>query len=150
MPIHTVEYPSNDPNVSSADVLRKAGPLIQVVVSLPVFPGAAQAAAGQQVQPQQVFALIDTGASDSAIDEQLATNLQLPIIDRQTLGGVAGPKVHNVYMGQIEDTNMKRASRGRFAGVTLQQHFSVILGREFLQNTVFIYDGATGRIQLMA
>lgn len=39
---------------------------------------------------QGIQALVDTGASESCIDSLLATQLNLPIVDRRTVSGVHG------------------------------------------------------------
>lgn len=43
-----------------------------------------------QTPTQLVDALIDTGAGDSCIDETLAQQLQLPLIDQQQGSGIGG------------------------------------------------------------
>ena len=149
MTIFTVLYESNNPQIPPAELLRRVGPTIRALVSLPELPGTPSQTGGKQPPPvQQVGALIDTGAFDSCIDEHLATGLQLPIIDRQTVSGVHGPEERNVYLGQINVPDLRRSRRGRFVGLTLADHHHVILGREFLRGVIFIYDGETGRVQL--
>jgi len=49
----------------------------------------------------QVPALIDTGASQSCIDKQLAETLQLPIVDEQQISGVSGLDKVNMHLAHI-------------------------------------------------
>ena len=46
-------------------------------------------------------ALVDTGASQSCIDNRIAQSLELPVVDKMTISGVGGPKEHNMYLAQI-------------------------------------------------
>jgi hypothetical protein len=43
-------------------------------------------------------ALVDTGATESCIDSALAMQLNLPVVDRQTISGVHGPKEVNLHL----------------------------------------------------
>lgn len=147
MPILTIEYPSS-PHVRAADALRQLGPSLPVLVRLPQIPGAPGPSEDQPPQPRQVSALIDTGAFDSCIDEQVASSLQLPIIDRQRVSGVAGRREHNVFLAQVDVPAVNKSRRGRFVGVTLGPQHHAILGREFLHGMLLIYDGENGRVQL--
>lgn len=99
-----------------------------------------------------VRALIDTGATQSCIDEELAKKLNLPIVDVITIAGVNGPNDHNLYAAEIVIPNLHYGQYGRFAGVHLTaggQHQQVLLGRSFLFNTALIYDGCRGQVTLV-
>src|SRR6266404_5701600 len=50
---------------------------------------------------KNIDALVDTGASESCIDNLLAVELGLPIIDRQPISGIAGTHVVNMYLAQF-------------------------------------------------
>lgn len=101
---------------------------------------------------ESVFALIDTGATESCIDDQLAKKLGLPIIDKQPCAGAGGTTTLEVYMAMIEIPSIRFRQYGRFMGVHLaaggQQH-AVLLGRTLLQDMVMIYDGERGSVVLM-
>jgi len=76
-------------NLSPSQLLPMNGPTIEVFVGRANPPDES----GQFTQPEQATpALIDTGATDSCIDEDFAKTLGLPIIDVRTVGGVAGKK----------------------------------------------------------
>jgi hypothetical protein len=126
-------------------LLVRFGPSIEVVVSTLVDPN--------QPQPEghATHALIDTGATQSCIDIQLAESLGLPIVDEITLGGAAGAKRHDVYAARVTIPSLEIAQFGPFAGVDLEggeQAHRVLLGRTFLQGTVMIYDGLRAQVTI--
>ena len=48
-----------------------------------------------------IIALVDTGATESCIDNLMAANLGLPIVDRKPIAGISGVTTANVYMAQV-------------------------------------------------
>lgn len=99
------------------------------------------------------MALVDTGASESCIDCDLAKRLGLPIIDTMQISGTDGTKTHDVYLAHINIVSLEFFQYGRFAGVRLsagQQPHGVLLGRTFLASVMLIYDGLRGQITLTA
>jgi predicted aspartyl protease len=133
------------------DLPIRIGPTVQVVVGhLDVATAGRPALANDQAS-ESVHALIDTGALESCIDDQLARKLGLPVIDRQQCSGVNGPSTHDVYMAFIDIPAIVYAQYGRFMGVHLAlggQPHHVLLGRTLLQTMVMIYDGARGSVTL--
>jgi len=99
-----------------------------------------------------VWALVDTGAGESCIDDVLARKLRLPVTDRRKIAGASGPSWHDVYMGEIYIPATGNTIIGPFTGVHLikggQQH-GVLLGRTFLNNKVMIYDGVNGTVRIV-
>lgn len=98
-----------------------------------------------------VHALVDTGATISCIDSALALKLNLPIVDRQAIGGAGGRHDVNMHLAQIRVPNLNRTIYGTFAGVSLaaggQLHVALI-GRTFLQHFALFYDGRTGTVTI--
>src|SRR5438093_12968301 len=107
MPIANCGFPpvsiirgSNPPKVlSGRDALVLKGPTTSVEIGFnpdlfhsdpAIVQQAIQSAHSQPPAQQVVEALIDTGASDSCIDEELAQQLQLPLIDHQQGSGIGG------------------------------------------------------------
>ena len=108
-------------------------------------------AARSTAPPQLVEALIDTGAMESCIDEELAKSLQLPLIDEGEASGVGGKEKFNVYLGHIRVVALNHFQYGRFLGVKLQQGsqpHKAILGRTLMQGMILIYDGKNGTCKL--
>jgi predicted aspartyl protease len=117
-----------------------------------VHVGAPTAASAPEGSPAiAVAALIDTGATESCIDEALALQLGLPLVDKINIGGVAGASLHNVFLAVVSIPSANLVQSGRFAGVHLAaggQIHRVLLGRTFLRNSILVYDGRTGRVTL--
>jgi predicted aspartyl protease len=157
-----VQVPGTDPpqTVSGRDLLIQHGPTawVEIAFNAEFFhPDGAvvqRAIANVHAQPlpsQLVPALIDTGASDSCIDEDLAQQLQLPLIDRQHGSGIGGTESFNVYLGHIRIAALGFIQYGRFMGVRLaagQQPHRALLGRTLLQGMLLVYDGRDGSVRL--
>jgi predicted aspartyl protease len=110
-----------------------------------------QSLIGAPPPPQLVEALIDTGARESCIDENLAVTLQLPLVDRVKAAGVGGGHEFNVYLGYIRIVALNQVQYGRFMGVKLRdggQPHHVLLGRTLLQGMILVYDGRDGSCRL--
>ena len=102
--------------------------------------------------PEHEFpVLVDTGASDNAIDIELAMALDLPIIGRERIAGVQGASEANTYLAQIYIPSLNHTIYEQIAGVSLlaggQRHFA-LLGRTFLQNFTMVYEGQTGAVRI--
>ena len=147
-------------NVTGRVCLISKGPTIQVEVGFdagffqldPAQRQAAITAAHAAAPgPALVEALIDTGASDCCIDEGLAQQLQLPLIDQQDGSGIGGREKFNVYLGHIRIASLALIEYGRFMGVKLTaggQSHKVLLGRTMMQAMILVYDGTTGAVKI--
>ena len=96
-------------------------------------------------------ALIDTGASESGIDAELADDLRLPVVDRQTIAGVHGAAALNLHIAQLHVPDLGYAMRGEFIGVHLTRAglpYFAIIGRDILRHLSMAYDGTTGSVTL--
>lgn len=144
--------------VSPADTLVTLGPTIHVDIGFDVgvylnivngqVPPAA--AAGSPLM-QQVPALIDTGALQSCIDEDLAQHLALPLVNQQTVAGVGGSATLNVYLAYLAIPALGTHQAGMFTGAKLSaggQPHKALIGRTLLQGTLFVYDGASGSVKI--
>jgi predicted aspartyl protease len=139
------------PESDRSGILVQVGPTISVIVGHvdAKAPGPARDAT---LSSESVEALVDTGATQSCIDDELAKKLGLPVIDRQTCAGVGGNTEHAVYLAWLDVPSLGRAQYGRFMGVHLVkggQPHNVLLGRTFLADVVMIYDGARGTVALL-
>jgi predicted aspartyl protease len=98
-----------------------------------------------------VKALVDTGASESCIDQILAANLGLPIVDRRPISGSHGAHDTNMYLAQIHVPGVNFTIFGVFAGVDLKdggQVHEALIGRTFLQRFHMTYNGNSGSVVL--
>ena len=134
--------------VDGKDLLVYFGPTLMVDIGFdPTYtPGKTPIPTMRGLQ-----ALVDTGALESCIDSLLASQLNLPIIDRAVVAGVHGSHEANVYMAQIHIPSLSYTIYGNFVGVDLQAggqvHYALI-GRTFLQNFTMTYEGRTGAVKI--
>jgi hypothetical protein len=134
-----------------SDLLVSFGPTILVDIGFdPTYipsPTASAPLAGLTA----IQALVDTGATTSCIDNLLAVELGLPVVDRMPIAGVGGPHLANMYLAQIHVPALDRTLYGTFAGVNLRdggQPHSALMGRTFLRHYRMVYDGPTGSVTI--
>lgn len=142
------------------DLLIRKGPTVPVEIGFnpglihpdPAMVQAAVAAVHAAPPASQLLdALIDTGAGESCIDEDLATQLQLPLVDQIQTAGVHGQSKLNVYLGYIRVPSLGFVEYGRFTGARLSaggQPHRALLGRTMLQQMILVYDGRDGSVRL--
>ena len=132
--------------------LIRQGPVVQVSFGL------AQSLATELTQhgltlpnPTSGYALIDTGASATCIDDQLAQQMRLPAIDvvQMTSASHAATPA-NVYPIQMEIIGTPiRVEISRAMGANLSgQKLVALIGRDFLSHCTLFYNGFTGQITL--
>jgi predicted aspartyl protease len=139
----------HDPN--GADLLAIHGPTILVDIGFDPAYDPKTATTPPVPLIQNMLALVDTGASESFIDNGLAVALQLPVVDKGAVSGSIGSHPSDIYVAQIRVPALNVNIYGRFSGVNLiagGQSHSVLLGRTFLRRLVMSYDGKTGRVTL--
>jgi predicted aspartyl protease len=98
-----------------------------------------------------ISALVDTGAGESCIDSVLASQLNLPIVDRRRIAGATGIQEVNMHLAQVHVPSLRFTIYGAFAGVHLQaggQLHKALIGRTFLKHYKMMYDGSTGTVTL--
>jgi hypothetical protein len=100
-----------------------------------------------------VEALVDTGAQESCIDDLLAAEIGLQIIDQRTVVGVGaeGGIPVNVHLAQIHIPVLRFTEYGAFAAVPLIAsgfRYKAVIGRTFLRHMVMSYDGTTGAVRI--
>ena len=137
--------------MSGAAALLYNGPTLWVDVGFDPEYKYDENGTGPRSEIMQVPALVDTGATISCIDDALAQALKLPLVDRQTLSGVAGKHEFNVYLAHIVVPALSFFQYGIFHGVSLtegEQPHRALIGRSFLQDMMLIYDGRTGSVQI--
>jgi hypothetical protein len=132
----------------AAHRLAGTGPTIPVDIGFdPIWRAGRRPAAADRDVP----ALIDTGAQESFIDCDLATRLQLPIVERREVSGSAGKHEVDVYLAQIFIPPLFFTQHGEFAGAYLKRGgmpYQVLMGRTFLAKFILQYNGQSGRVTL--
>ena len=141
---------NDQPGMSGAHALAYFGPTLLVSVGFdPDYKAGGSCIPTAAITGMQ--ALVDTGAAQCCIDGSLAMQLNLPIVDHQTISGATGPKVVNMHLAQVHIAALNCTIYGAFAAVDLaaggQQHH-VLLGRTFLQLFTMVYEGTTGTVAI--
>ena len=154
MPIADCGFRNTD-QLSGLKALLQFGPTLWVDMGFdPTFDyakGSLTGALGPQSSATQIPALVDTGATFSCIDNNLALSLGLPFVDRQNISGVGGEHELNVYLAHVIAPALRWGQWGLFYGVKLaegQQPHRALIGRFFLQTMMLIYDGRTGHVEI--
>jgi len=102
-------------------------------------------------EPVTGWALIDTGASNTCIDDKAAQSMKLPVIDVGLMTSASHAQTKtNIYPIQIEITSFKlRFQSPRTMGAELgPQGLILLLGRDLLAHCLLVYNGLTGQITL--
>jgi predicted aspartyl protease len=138
-------------NLPPAAALLGQGPAVPVVLSV------AQSIADQLMQqglpvppPVPGSALIDTGASQTCIDDATAQQLQLPVVDVVNMTSASHASTQqNIYPVLIEVAGGIRINVPRAMGANLApQGLVTLIGRDFLQYCTLFYNGPHGSITL--
>ena len=140
--------PTTDCGFSNPYQLAILGPTLTVEIG---FDTNFKAGTGERpiLQSGPLPALVDTGASESCIDSELAEALNLPRFDRHEIFGAGGIVEINVYVAQIYIPALRFTIVGPFDGVRIasgtQPHYALI-GRTFLMHFNMAYEGRTGSV----
>lgn len=144
MPLADAAFVDSDGRPDHA-ALIELGPSLEVVVSPLVDPPR------PPIEGHATYALVDTGATQSCIDIEMAQSLNLPVVDFVMIAGAAGASRHPLYAARVAIPALEIFEFGSFAGVDLgagEQPHRVLVGRTFLQSTVMIYDGIRGQVTI--
>ena len=137
----------------SRNSLVAYGPTLEVRVG---FDASYRPVTGRVPKLRQdlIPALVDTGATESHVDTQLAVALELPYVGPTKVSGASGGiREHPTYLAQIYIPDLKITVYGKFASADLlkgKQPHAVILGRTLLQGFRMVYDGKKGTVLIGA
>lgn len=135
------------------NVLLNAGPVVAVEVSIPAALAEKFAKENQIIpQPRAGWALIDTGATHSCVDDGVISQLGVTPIRRATIHGSAGAQEVNVFPAHLRFPAIQgfEINFASMLGVNIQaQQFNnqpiiALLGRDVLTKCVFVYNGSLG------
>lgn len=136
-------------------VLHHIGPVISVEVSMHADFANDFARMGRIIpEPICGLALIDTGASSSAVDESVCEKMGLPITGKIKMGHVAGWAERYCYPIKIAfpGTSIPTMSNYNVVSSVLTSEGEppviLLLGRDILAKMRFVYNGIAGRIEL--
>jgi Aspartyl protease len=136
--------------VPSNVAMQQKGAVIPVTITIEQNMGKTLAQQGKTIASKQGLAIIDTGASRSAIDEQTAKDLGLPVVNVGKMTS-ASHEEHpcNLYPVQFSILPNIVFQSPQTMGATLgKQGYIGIIGRDILGRCVLIYDGVAGQITL--
>jgi hypothetical protein len=134
--------------------LEQTGPLIRVSITVPVLRKRYLEANGLTPHPSiNGFALVDTGAGLSAVDDRVMSELEIPPVNDMETITPHGLSVSNMYnaSANFSDFGMVDISLegclGCYLGESLPEEPRIImlLGRDLLRRFVLTYDGPAGR-----
>jgi predicted aspartyl protease len=125
------------------------GPVLQVNVTIEQNAGRALMSQGKTLPLKAGYALVDTGASNTCIDEQAAQELGLPIIDVANMQS-ASHDSHpcNVYPVQIITPMVALNSQRTLGAALASQGLLVLIGRDVLRSCTLFYNGPSGQFTL--
>ncbi len=138
---------------NSAENLRTRGPILPIHVGLPsVMVGGIRGQGETPPPPEEIAALIDTGASITAINNGVAQRLGLIQTGSVTVGGVTGTSQQPIYtafvgfpdMGMEFDPVQLAGTPSQFPG------FDVLIGRNILCQMILSYNGSKGIFSLQS
>lgn len=140
--------------ISPHIILQRTGPLLEVLIS--VTPEHKQKLAEQGAKPPEAiqgFALIDTGASITAVDEGVCEQLGLTPTGRIKLSHATGTEDRSCYPVQIFFPGTPLPPMGNPQTVSCklgdgQPRIHLLFGRDLLSRLRMVYHGPAGRIEL--
>ena len=106
MPLADAAFVDSDGRPDQA-ALIELGPSLEVVVSPLIDPPR------PPTEGHTTHALIDTGATQSCIDIQVAQSLNLSVVDFVMIAGAAGASRHPLYAARVAIPHLRSSSSGR-------------------------------------
>ena len=96
------------------------------------------------------FALVDTGASATCVDQETADGAGLPVIGKAVMH-TASHAEHEapVYSGKLSIPNFGDVNLEFAMGANLDgQNLIALIGRDLLQGAVLVYNGTDGAVSI--
>ena|SRR3990167_3363799 len=144
-------------NKEQGDTLESTGPLIQVEVGLPAALEEFCAVKGIQIPaPVAGYALIDTGASITAVHEPVLLGLGMLPIDAMPCATPSGEGRSFVYPAKVAfpALGVREYAIDRLLGCELKwtttdgKEIIMLLGRDLLKHFLMVYNGKGSSITL--
>jgi len=133
---------------ANAAGLQLEGPKIAIEIAVPAVLADFLVRSGLPVPAaRKGFALIDTGASITAVDEDVVASLGIQPIGQMKLSTASQSRSAWLYAARLTCSGMAIPVLEvlDIVGCTLQpQGFIALLGRNFLRTVVLVYDGPAG------
>ena len=153
MPIFKLKLHSQGqvPIPANPGLLQAAGPMVGVQIEIPQALSQQLAGAGKPVpQPVTGMALIDTGATMSAVDASVVAALGVNPVGVVPVGTAGGPAAQPVYPIRLQLQGVGLVlDFSRVTGAPLKSmNLVALLGRDVLARMVLIYDGPSSEYTL--
>ena len=148
MPIFSRHWIDEDTRKADPDMLMNRGPSLSVEISVHEEFAATLERDGIDIpQPQTGFALIDTGASISAIDLTVVGALGLIPVGIIPVSTPSGQEDQLLYPCRIEfpGTPIGSLNFNRVTGSKLMEFgITTLIGRDLLRHFLLVYNGVEG------
>ena len=139
---------SESARTGNAAGLQLEGPKLPIEIGVPTVLAEFLARSGLPVPaPRSGFALIDTGASITAVDEAVVASLFIQPIGQMKLSTPSRSMPAWLYAARLTcpGTAIPVLDVLDIVGCSLQpQGFIALLGRNFLRKVILLYDGPAG------
>lgn len=137
--------------VPPSSVLLQMGPLLQVAIS--VTPEHAKRLSHDGAKPPDPitgYALIDTGASITAVDEGVCQQLGLSSTGVVKMSHAGGEEERMCYPIQVifPGSPFPAMTNPRVVSCTLGNGHLLLFGRDLLSRIRMVYNGPAGRVEL--
>ena len=138
---------SPTPGALGPVALQQNGPIIEIEVAVPTALEQLLKQTSKPVPPPvRGFALVDTGATMSAVDDSVVRSLGVAPIGLASTGTAGGPQTQNLYPAKFI---LQRApwtfEFGRVTGCNLSGTGMIaLIGRDVLSNAILVYNGPLG------
>jgi len=155
MPVFDFEYKisanQGQSSISASNALQFLGPVIPVQIAVPSALEQQLKHMNQQVpSPIAGDALIDTGATISAVDDSVIRELGVAPIDLANVGTGAGLNQQSIYPARFIVSNIGLGIEfSQVLGSNLKSaRIIALLGRDVLSRMILIYNGKAGRLTI--
>jgi len=141
MPIYEVQMPP--------DGLRRVGPIFPIEVSLPQTLVDHLTKQGIPIPPSiKGNALVDSGASISAVDLSVISSLQINPVGVATVLTTTGPVQQNLFPARFIIPGLVIDFSAVIGADLRPQGIIALIGRDLLSRLMMIYHGPAGRVTL--
>jgi len=131
------------------------GPHLEILISATRIELVEGRAAGLEFPDMSVRALVDTGASLTIINPQIAATCKLKQTGRQKIsavGGEAGEFPEYAAAISFPGNHLPGLDTTRVVACPIirQPFFSCLIGRDIMRKWLFTYDGRTGEVEIIS
>ena len=139
----------NEQQIPPPQALQRRGPVLTATLTLSDRQQQSEAVSGRGSRSVSGSALIDTGASHTCLDQQVANDLGLTIFGTGRMTSASHSDVEvPLFVGKLVLPNITINVEGAMGARLEEQGLIALIGRDLLQNAVLIYNGVDGSVTL--